>query len=169
MEEGPAGRPGRGSRSRRKGKFHRASRRNGRSRCRPTLEIRPEIQPSTNRRLERGRAAARESRKDGRTREGRCRPQRPQDFAAHEPLHATALSAKAERRASANRSHCGRRTSIQSSTERRYSLPTVYRTRNRSFSKSQWTEHRKPPGDLPGGLEWVLLHGSLAASATNGG
>ena len=58
------------------------------------------------------RDAAEGSRREHKRRERGRNPQRPRDFAAHEPPRANGRSPMAERRTSVNRSPCGRRTSL---------------------------------------------------------
>lgn len=72
----------------------------------------PESQPSRHHRLERRKGAAERSRKERRGKEEGRNQQHPWDFGERELPRASGMSPMVERRTSASRSHCGRRTSL---------------------------------------------------------
>jgi hypothetical protein len=90
-----------------------------------------ETRSSKQHKLARVKAAARASRRDCRMQEEGHNSLHPWDFEARGPRRASAKSPRLERRTSANRSPCGRRTSLQDGARRflgcvRATLPTVY-------------------------------------------
>jgi len=118
--------------------------RSGRKQGRPGLGI----QPSRHRRLAQERAAAGGIRRDDRRRDRRCKSVRLWDFEARGPLRANAKSAMAERRASVNRSPCGRRTSIQGSMKAcSATLPLCLS--HRGVDGKRWAAIKRLYGSLP--------------------
>src|ERR1700739_2324505 len=87
----------------------RASRRNDGRLCPGERES----QSSRHHKLERKRVAAAGSRRVYRRREGERNRLRPEDFGARALWRANGMSPIVDRRSSANRSSCGRRTSLE--------------------------------------------------------